>query len=397
MAIQDGKTSTPPINKPKPWNDPKLRALAFQIFLFGLIGFGIYTLYSNVSANLIRQNISSGFDFLSDTAGFDIIMSLTDFNSDKSYLDVYITGIANTLLVSTLGIISATLLGLAVGIGRLSNNWLVNKLCGIYVEIFRNTPVLLQIFFWYIALRAPMPSVRESWTFLGAAFNNRGIYLPVPIAESGFGYVVITALIAAVVAWGIARWAKNRKMHTGQEFPTFWVCLGVIIILPLLVFFIMGSPMHIDYPELKGFNYRGGIPIIPELSALWVALTVYTASYIAEIVRAGIQSVPKGQIEASEALGLPKLRTLRFIVLPQALRVMIPPLTSQYLNLAKNSSLATAIGYPDIVNVFAGTALNNKGQAIEFIALTMLVYLTFSLTTSLFMNWYNKRNTLIER
>lgn len=386
-----------PSQKPKLWNDPKVRATVFQVLLFSLIGFGIYTLYSNVSANLERQNIASGFDFLSDTAGFDIIMSLNNFSSENSYFDVYVTGILNTLLVSALGIVSATLLGLAVGIGRLSNNWLVNKLCSVYVEIFRNTPVLLQIFFWYIALRAPMPNVRESWTFLGSAINNRGIYLPAPIAESGFGYVALVALVAVCIAWGVSRWAKKRKMRTGQEFPTFWACLAILIALPLVAFFIMGSPMHIDYPELKGFNYNGGIPIIPELSALWVALTVYTSSYIAEIVRAGIQSVPKGQIEASQALGLPKVRTFRFIVIPQALRVIIPPLTSQYLNLTKNSSLATAIGYPDVVNVFAGTALNNKGQAIEFIAMTMLVYLTFSLTTSLFMNWYNKRNTLVER
>lgn len=395
--MADRKHSTRASSKPKPWNDPKVRATAFQILLFSLIGYGLYTLYSNVSANLARQNIASGFDFLSDTAGFDIVMSLTGFDADKSYLDVYLTGIANTLLVSVLGIISATLVGLAVGIGRLSNNWLVKKFCGVYVEVFRNTPVLLQIFFWYIVLRIPLPNVRESWTFLGAAFNNRGIYLPAPVSESGFGYVLIAALIAVVIAWAVARWAKQRKMQTGQEFPTLWACLAILVALPLITFFILGRPMHIDYPELKGFNYRGGIPIIPELSALWVALTIYTGSYIAEIVRAGIQSVPKGQIEASQALGLPKLRTLRFIVLPQALRVMIPPLTSQYLNLAKNSSLATAIGYPDVVNVFAGTALNNKGQAIEFIAMTMLVYLTFSIVTSVFMGWYNKRNALIER
>lgn len=397
MATQDRNPPTPNNSKPKPWNDPKIRATVFQVLLFGLIGFGIYTLYSNVSANLNNQNIASGFDFLSDTAGFDIIMSLTGFNAEKSYLDVYIAGIANTLLVSILGIISATFIGLAIGIGRLSHNWLINKLCSVYVEVFRNTPVLLQIFFWYTALRAPMPNVRESWTFLGTVFNNRGIYLPAPVAEQGFTYVVIVALAAIGIAWGVARWAKHRKIHTGQEFPTFWVCLSILLALPLIAFFILGKPLHIDYPELKGFNYRGGLPIIPELSALWVALTVYTASYIAEIVRAGIQSVPKGQIEASQALGLPKLRTLRFIVLPQALRVIIPPLTSQYLNLTKNSSLATAIGYPDVVNVFSGTALNNKGQAIEFIAMTMLVYLTFSLTTSLFMNWYNKRNALVER
>jgi len=300
--------------------------------------------------------------------------------------------------VSALGIFFATIIGFLVGVLRLSKNWLVNKLAMVYIEVFRNIPLLLQIVFWYFSVAFNMPSPRQSLSLGEMVFlNNRGMYMPAPVFGENF-WMTVLALFAAIVAViVIARWARKRFEATGQLFHTVYVSLGILIGLPLLVFLATGAPLHWDMPELKGFNFKGGLTVIPELFALTLALSIYTAAFIAETVRSGIQAVSHGQTEAASALGLSHARTLRLVVIPQAMRVIIPPLTSQYLNLTKNSSLAVAIGYPDLVAVFAGTTLNQTGQAVEIIAITMAVYLTLSLLISLFMNWYNARMALRER
>src|SRR5690554_6336223 len=309
-----------------------------------------------------------------------------------------VVGLFNTLLVSALGIVLATIVGLLVGLARLSQNWLIARLAAIYIETFRNIPLLLQILFWYFAVIQALPSPRQSLAISDFAFLNiRGVYLPEPIFEPGFGAVFAAMTLAVVIVFVLSRWAYRRRMQTGQPFHTVWVSLAILIGLPGLAFVVMGAPLSWSLPSLQGFNFVGGVSVIPELAALLIALTIYTASSIAEIVRSGILAVSHGQTEAAYSLGLSPGMNTRLVVLPQALRVIIPPLTSQYLNLMKNSSLATAIGYPDLVNVFAGTALNQTGQAVVIIAMTMGVYLTFSLLISLFMNWYNHHSTLIER
>ncbi|BBB30520.1 amino acid ABC transporter permease [Neptunomonas japonica] len=379
------------------WNDPDKRALFFQVLLvLGLAAFFLYII-NNTLSNLEQRGITTGFAFLDVEAGFGILQSLIPYTETDSYGRTFLVGLLNTVLVSVMGIIAATLLGFFLGVGRLSKNWLVSKICTVYIEIFRNIPLLLQIFFWYFAVLRTLPSPRQSIEFLGSFINVRGIYMPEPVGTDGFNYVWIAFFLGIVATWLLKRWADKRQDDTGQDFPTLYAGLGLILGLPFVVFLIMGMPLEIDQPALKGFNFVGGMVLIPELMALWLALTIYTAAFIAEIVRGGILSVPNGQLEAASALGLPRGRTLRFIILPQALRVIIPPLTSQYLNLTKNSSLATAIGYPDLVSVFAGTTLNQTGQAIEVIFMTMAVYLTLSILTSIFMNWYNSRKALIER
>jgi general L-amino acid transport system permease protein len=345
-----------------------------------------------------QRGITTGFDFLGNEAGFGILQSLIQYDETYSYGRTFFVGLLNTLLVAALGIFFATLLGFFMGVARLSSNWLMASVATVYIETFRNIPLLLQILFWYFAVLQPLPRPRESLEFGESVFlNNRGLFIPKPVGEDGFGFVLIALVIAIVAAVMISRWARRRQEATGQQFPSGWAGLGLIVGLPLLVFFIGGAPMHLEYPELKGFNFRGGIEIIPELAALTLALSIYTGTFIAEAVRSGIQAVSHGQTEAAGALGLRPNLTLKLVVIPQAMRVIIPQLTSQYLNLTKNSSLATAIGYPDLVNVFAGTTLNQTGQAVEVIAMTMAVYLTISLLISAFMNWYNKRIQLIER
>ncbi|WP_028471344.1 amino acid ABC transporter permease [Neptunomonas japonica] len=379
------------------WNDPDKRALFFQVLLvLGLAAFFLYII-NNTLSNLEQRGITTGFAFLDVEAGFGILQSLIPYTETDSYGRTFLVGLLNTVLVSLMGIVAATFLGFFLGVGRLSKNWLIAKICTVYIEIFRNIPLLLQIFFWYFAVLRTLPSPRQSIEFLGSFINVRGIYMPEPIGTDGFNYVWIAFFLGIVATWLLKRWADKRQDDTGQDFPTLYAGLGLIIGLPFVVFLIMGMPLEIEQPALKGFNFVGGMVLIPELMALWLALTIYTAAFIAEIVRGGILSVPNGQLEAASALGLPRARTLRFIILPQALRVIIPPLTSQYLNLTKNSSLATAIGYPDLVSVFAGTTLNQTGQAIEVIFMTMAVYLTLSILTSIFMNWYNSRKALIER
>ncbi|MDO6787469.1 amino acid ABC transporter permease [Cobetia marina] len=391
--------SRPPATvKPPFWRDPAKRALIFQLLMLAGV-FGVLAIIvSNTLTNLESRGITTGFAFLDNTAGFGILQSLIDYSEQSTYGDTFIVGLLNTLLVSALGVIAATVIGFIMGIARLSPNWLISRLAAVYIEVFRNIPLLLQIFFWYFAVLRTLPSPRGSLS-LGEAFflNVRGLFVPAPITSSGFS-VVIAVFVLAVVASGIfSYWNRQRQARTGQRLPAGWISLGLIIVAPLLAYFAMGMPLSWELPELKGFNFRGGITVVPEFLALWVALSVYTAAFIAEIVRSGIEAVPHGQTEVSRALSLSGGMTLRLVVVPQALRVIIPPLTSQYLNLIKNSSLATAIGYPDLVSVFAGTTLNQTGQAIEVIAMTMLVYLTISLLVSMFMNWFNARMALVER
>ena len=384
--------------KPPLWNNPQFRAIAFQaIALIAIVIFG-WTIFQNTQTNLRQLGIASGFGFLSSPSGFGIVQSLIPYSATSSYGYVFWVALLNTLLVSILGILLATLLGFFIGIARLSKNWLISRLALVYIEIFRNIPLLLQIFFWYFAVLRAMPSPRQSLNLGDALFLNiRGLYLPAPQFQPGFSLVVIALVIAIGLVIFLVRWAHRRQMATGQQFPIFSASLALLAGLPLLTFWLAGSPLVWQYPQLEGFNFQGGWVVIPEMASLVLALSIYTAAFIAEIVRAGIQAVSHGQTEASFSLGINSSNTLRLIILPQALRVIIPPLTNQYLNLTKNSSLAAAIGYPDLVSAFAGTVLNQTGQAIECIAITMAVYLTISLLISLLMNTYNRRAALVER
>ena len=388
----------PPRSTTKPWNDPKVRSIFYQALLLSLVvSFGMY-IFGNTAANLERQGIATGFDFLQTTAGFGIITHLIEYTEASSYGRAFFVGLLNTLLMAFTGIIAATILGVIVGISRLSKNWLIARMALVYIEIFRNIPLLLQIFFWYFAVLRALPAPRNSMNFMdGVFFNNRGLYLPSSILEEGFSVVVWAFVIAIIAVVIIARWARKRQEQTGQQFHTVYVSVGILVALPLLAMIVTGFPLSWEIPALKGFNFVGGTVIIPEFMSLWLALSVYTASFIAEIVRAGIQAVDHGQTEASHALGLRSGPTLRLVILPQALRVIIPPLSSQYLNLTKNSSLATAIAYPELVSVFTGTILNQTGQAVEIISITMAVYLSISLGISMIMNWYNAKMALVER
>jgi general L-amino acid transport system permease protein len=391
--------AAPPPARAVFYNDPKVRSIAYQVVLCVVVGLLVYGAASNAITNLQKAHIASGFGFWNDTAGFDISQTLIEFNSAAStYGTAFWVGLLNTLLVAGLGIIFATILGFTVGIMRLSKNWLIAKVATGYVELIRNLPLLLQLLFWYNAVLKALPDIRDSLHLVGGGLlNNRGLFLPHPLPQAGFGFVEITFLIGAIGAFAYYRWARKRQMATGQQAPVLWVTLGFVIAAPLVVFLATGLPLHFDFPKAGRFNIAGGIEVLPEFFALLIGLVTYTAAFIAEVVRAGILAVSHGQTEASYSLGLRPGPTLRLIVVPQAMRVIIPPLTSQYLNLTKNSSLAVAIGYPDLVQVFTGTVLNQTGQAVEVVAITMLVYLTISLTTSLLMNIYNARMALVER
>ncbi len=385
-------------SKPPIWNDPKYRALFFQAILIAGLAFFGYTIIQNTLSNMEARGISTGFAFMSEKSGFDILQSLIPFDSDSTYGKTFIVGILNTLLVTGLGIIFATILGFIIGIARLSNNWLISRLAAVYIETFRNIPLLIQLFFWYFVVLKSLPQVRNSISFFDSVFlSNRGLYIPSPIFENGFIYTGIAILAGIIGSLILKKWARKRQEKTGQTFPVFLSSLGLIILLPLIVLFLTGNPLSWEIPKLGRFNIQGGASLIPELFALLLGLSVYTAAFIAEIVRSGITAVSHGQTEAALSVGLTPAQTLRLVVIPQALRVIIPPLTSQYLNLFKNSSLATAIGYPDLVAVFMGTTLNQTGQAVEIIAMTMAVYLTVSLLISMFMNWYNAKMSLVER
>jgi general L-amino acid transport system permease protein len=381
------------------YNDPKIRSIIYQVALCAAVGFLIYGAATNAIDNLRRAHIASGFGFWDTTAGFDISQTLISYSSQAStYGRAFWVGLLNTLLVAGAGIVLATILGFIVGISRLSKNWLLAKVATGYVETIRNIPLLLQLLFWYNAVLKSLPVMRESIVIPGGAFlNNRGLFLPEPVFLYGFDAVVAAIIVGIAGAIGFAIWARKRQERTGQQAPVFWVVLALVIGLPLIVLALKGFPLKFNYPQAGRFNITGGIEVLPEFAALLFGLSIYTAAFIAEVVRAGILAVSSGQIEAAYSLGLRPRPTLRLIVVPQAMRVIIPPLTSQYLNLIKNSTLAVAIGYPDLVQVFTGTVLNQTGQAVEVVAITMLVYLTISLATSLAMNIYNRRVALVER
>ncbi|WP_252108190.1 MULTISPECIES: amino acid ABC transporter permease [unclassified Halomonas] len=391
-------TARPVGHKPPFWRDRAKRALIFQVLVVAAVAVFLLYIVGNTQQNLAARGITTGFGFLDNTAGFGIVQSLIDYSSQSTYGRTFFVGLLNTLLVGGLGVLAATIIGFVVGIARLSPNWLIAKLAAAYIETFRNIPLLLQIFFWYFAVLRTLPGARDSMSLGEVIFLNvRGLYLPKPLFESGFGLIPAAFLVAIVASIALLVWNKRRHEATGKRLPAYWIALLLLIGLPLLVLLATGVPITWDVPALGGFNFRGGVTVIPEFLALWLALSIYTASFIAEIVRSGIQAISHGQTEAAQALSLPRNLILRLVVVPQAMRVIIPPLTSQYLNLIKNSSLATAIGYPDLVSVFAGTTLNQTGQAIEVIAMTMAVYLTISLTVSMFMNWFNARVALVER
>jgi len=366
--------------------------LAAQLAFVAFVVWLGYEIYSNAQANLQAQRIASGFGFMQNTAGFGVSQALIPYQESDSYTRVFIVGLLNTLLVSVLGIFFATVLGFIVGLGRLSPNWLVARLAGGYVELIRNLPLLFQILFWYLAVLATLPSPRQSTSLFGMFFlNNRGVIVPRPVGEAGFEPFVVALLVAIAVSIGLSVYARRLLFATGRRLRVWPYVLGLLIALPMLSAMIFGRPVTFEMPELRGFNFASGSRLVPEFVALLVALSTYTAAFIAEIVRAGVLSVHKGQMEAGSSLGLTRGATLRLIVVPQAMRVILPPLTNQYLNLTKNSSLAVAIGYPDLVSVFAGTTLSQTGQAIEIIAITMGVYLLISLVTSAIMNFYNWR------
>ncbi|MPS31233.1 MULTISPECIES: amino acid ABC transporter permease [unclassified Salinivibrio] len=377
---------------------PAFRSILFQVLSLIAIAAFLYSIVNNTQANLEARGITTGFDFLSEKAGFNISMSLIEYSGSDTYGRTFFVGLLNTVLVSFLGIVLASVLGFIIGVARLSSNWLIKKVASAYIEIFRNIPLLLQIFFWYFAVLQTLPSPRNSLSLGEAIFLNvRGLYVP-SIGFNPEGYFLLGTLILGVCFTFVTRlWGKTYQAHTGKQVPMGRVALVLCIVAPAVVFLFSSSPVTVNMPVLKGFNFSGGITVIPELVALLLALSIYTAAFIAEIVRSGINSVSDGQKEAALSLGIGPVKTLKLIVIPQAMRVIVPPLTSQYLNLTKNSSLAMAIGYPDLVSVFAGTTLNQTGQAIEIIAMTMAVYLTLSLATSLVMNVYNKKVMLTER
>lgn len=378
--------------------DPRIRGLILQVLLvLALLVLG-YEIVTNTAANLRKQNIASGFDFLARPAGFDVSQALIPYSHAASNGRAFWVGLANTLLVAVLGIALSTLLGVTLGIARLSSNWLVSRMALVYVETIRNVPLLLQLFIWYEAVLRTLPLPRHAVGLpFGSHLDNRGLHLPAAHWGVG-GLAILAALLAGIAAaiW-MARRAERQRVETGAETRLLWPVLGLVVALPVIVFVLAGRPVSFEWPVLGKYNFEGGLTIEPELVALLIGLTVYTAAFIAEIVRSGIAGVPRGQREAATALGLRPAQAMRLVILPQAMRIAIPPLTNQYLNLTKNSSLAVAIGYPDLISVFAGTVLNQTGQAVEVILITMAVYLALSLVTAMVMNRVNARFALVER
>jgi general L-amino acid transport system permease protein len=383
--------------RPAPWRDAKIRAVAYQVaFVVAVVGFIAFLVY-NTAANIGRLNIPVGFGFLGREAAFGIGESLIDYSPADTYARAFLVGLTNTLHVAALGIVFATVLGTLMGLARLSKNWLVSKLAQVYVETFRNIPLALQLFFWWGLLNKMAPGPRQAWQILPDIFvSNRGVSYPVPFGNPAYSWVAIAFCIGVLAAIGFRRWTKQRQASTGQQPPSGWVALGLIVGLPAAVFLAFGAPLTLDRPALHGFNFSGGSTLSPEFAALLIGLVIYTGTFISEIVRAGILAVSWGQSEAAMALGLRSGPRMRLVVLPQALRVIIPPMTSQYLSLTKNSSLAVIIGFPDLVSV-ANTTMNRTGQAIEGIAIIMAVYLCISLSISLAMNVYNRAVALVER
>jgi general L-amino acid transport system permease protein len=373
--------------------------LALQAALIVIVvGLGAAAVH-NAAQNLAKANIAHGIGFWNNTAGFDISQTLIAYSSSTSTFGrAFWVGLINTLLVSIIAVVLSTVLGFVVGIGQLSRNWLVARLARGYVELIRNIPLLLQLLFWYNAVLKSLPELRGSVNLpFGGFLNNRGLFLPKPVFAPDFDAVVVAFVVGVAAAIAVYIWARRRQQRSGEQVRIFWMVLTAIFGLPLIIFLVAGKPLTFGIPDMGRFNIRGGLEILPEFAALLLALTVYTAAFIAEVVRAGVLAVPHGQIEAAQALGLRSSTTLRLVVVPQAMRVIVPPLTSQYLNLTKNSSLAVAIGYPDLVQVFAGSVLNITGQAVEVIAITMAVYLSISLVTSLLMGLYGRTTAIVER
>lgn len=380
------------------YNDPRIRSLFFQVLLLGLIVALFWFAYDNTVTNLRKRNIAQGFAFWDVEAGFDISQTLISYSAASTYGRAFWVGLLNTMLVSLVSIFFATILGVIIGILRLSRNWLVAKLAMVYVEIFRNVPLLLILYFWYRGVLGLLPEPRESIKLpADILLNTRGLLMPKPIFGDAFIYPLIafvsTVVLGAVLFW----WARRVQARTGNRPNAGLFSTSMIIGLPLIVFFLSGSPLSFDVPVQGRFNASGGMTLPPEFVSLVIGLTTYTAAFIAENVRAGIVAISKGQTEAAQALGLSHGQTIRLVIMPQALRVIVPLLNSEYLSLTKNSSLGVSIGYPDLVNVFTGTVLNQTGQAVEMVSVTMLVYLTLSLLTSAFMNWFNRRVALVER
>lgn len=387
------------------FNDPKIRSWIYQILLIAFLGWLIWSIKSNVSANLEAQSIATGWGFLGTTAGFSIIQKLVFYSEASSYGRALWIGLLNTLLIAFLGVIFATILGFLIGIARLSTNWIISKIATVYIEVIRNIPLLLQIFFWYFAALRALPGKRDKISLFDTVhLNITGLKMPRAVFGDGSWIVGVAVLLAIIGIVFLRNWARKRQEKEGEQFPVFMTSLGILILVPLIGFLIAGRPIGLEHPEFvtegavfkRGFTLGVGMNLTPEFIALFLALVIYTAAFIAEIVRAGIMAVDNGQSEASHALGLSNRFTLRLVVVPQAMRVIIPPLISQYLNLTKNSSLAVAIAYPDLVAV-GGTVLNQTGQAIEIVTLWMVIYLTISLVISMIMNWYNRSIALVER
>lgn len=380
------------------YNNPKYRAVIYQTLLIAGLTYFFYTIISNTLGNLEAAGIKSGFGFLDNAAGYDVLMSLISFESTDTYLRVFIVGFLNTILVSIMGIILATVLGFIFGVMYFSRNWLIKKVSVVYVETFRNIPLLLQILFWYSAVLATLPGVRDSLSVGEAIFLNvRGLFIPKLVGQGGSTFVYIVIGIAVIAIFVLRSWAKKRQDATGKQFPVFYAGLGIFFGLPLLAALVTGIPFVVDYPVLQGFGFRGGITVIPELMALTIALSVYTGAFIAEAVRAGIQAVPHGQTEAARSIGLREGKIMSLIIVPQAMRVIVPLLNSEYQSLVKNSTLAAAIAYPDLFNVFVGTALNQTGQAIETIFMAIIVYFALNMFISFVMNRFNNNVELVGR
>lgn len=380
------------------FNNPHVRALIYQALLLLCLGYFLYAIVSNTLANMEARGIKTGFDFLSETAGFDILMTLVEYDATSTYFRTFIVGLVNTIVVGIIGIILSTMLGFIVGVAYFSKNWLVSRLSVAYVETFRNIPLLLQIFFWYSAVLGVLPSARNSLSLGEAIFLNiRGLYLPDLIGEAGSSIVYASFFVAIIAIVIYIKWARKRQNDEGVQLPIFYTSLGLFMGIPLLALLLTGVPFYWEYPALKGFNFQGGITVIPELMALAIALSLYGGAFIAEAVRAGIQSVPQGQTEAARSLGLKENRIMSLIIVPQAMRVIIPVLNSEYQSLIKNSTLATAIGYPDLFTVFVGTSLNQTGQAIEIVFMTIAVYFAVNMTISFVMNRVSNRVALAER
>ncbi|WP_237481566.1 amino acid ABC transporter permease [Lichenibacterium dinghuense] len=378
--------------------DPKLRGYAYQSILLVILVALVWTASNYAVANMARLGIPLNFGFWNQVSGFDINQTLVPYSALSTYGQAFWVGLYNTLLVGAFGVVLATAIGFVVAVLRLSPNWIVSKLATVYVELFRNIPLLLQLFFWYQVVLKSLPAPRQSISVLGVVYlNTRGIIVPSPVLHDGASLVGWAFLLGLVLAFAFGRYARARQASTGRQLPVLWVSLALILGLPILAHLALGMPIGFTLPVLKGFNFAGGSQIFPEFAALLLGLSVYTGAFISEIVRAGIMAVGRGQHEAAAALGIRPNITMRLVVIPQAMRVIVPPLTNQYLNLIKNSSLAVFIGYPDLVQVFAGTVLNQTGAAIQCMALTGAIYLAISLALSSAMNVYNKRVALVER